>query len=332
MIGGHELYITTSIGIALYPKDGEDVDTLMKNADTAMYHAKEQGKNNYQFYSPAMRTKSLEKMVLESGLRRALERKEFLIYYQPLVDINTGKVVSIEALVRWQHPDRGLISPEVFLSLAEDTRLIVAIDELVLHTVCAQNKAWQDEGFQPSCVAVNLSAHTFQQHNLVEIVTSVLKKTGLDPRFLGLEITESIAMQNLETTIQKLNKLSDLGIQIALDDFGTGFSSLCYLKIFPINKLKISQHFVCNIVTDQNDKVIVESIIAMAQGLKFRVVAEGVETEDQFIFLKERQCDEMQGHLFCKPFPAELFGKMLMQNKNFHDYNKRKKSILLNPL
>ncbi len=316
MLGGHELSITTSIGIAIYPGNGEDVETLLKNADTAMYHAKEQGRNNYQFYTETMHDKSFEKMMLESSIRRALDREEFVVYYQPLVNISTGKIASMEALVRWLHPELGLILPEEFLALSENTRLIVFIDELVLYTVCVQSRVWQDAGFQPMCVAVNLSAHTFQQPNLVETITSVLQKTDLDPHFLCLEITESIAMQDIETTIQKLNKLSDLGIQIAIDDFGTGFSSLYYLKKFPVNKLKISQHFVSGIVADQNDKVIVESVIALARTLKFKVVAEGVETEEQLIFLKQQQCDEMQGYLFCKPLPAESFGKMLVQGKH----------------
>ena len=319
MISGHELYITASIGIALYPKDGEDAETLLKNADTAMYHAKEQGRNNYQFCTTAMHAKSFEKIMLESSLRRALDRDEFVVYYQPLVNISTEQVVGMEALVRWRHPVRGLLPPDEFLALSETTRLIVFIDELVLYTVCAQSKAWQDAGFQPLCVAVNISAHTFHQPNLVEIVTLVLQKTGLDPHFLGLEITEGSAMQDIETTIYKLCKLSDLGIQIAIDDFGMGFSSLSYLKKFPIHKLKISQHFVSGIVTDQHDKVIVASVIALAQSLKFKVVAEGVETEEQLLFLKQRQCDEMQGYLFCKPLPAEAFGKMPMQNKQLCD-------------
>ena len=319
MIEGHELYITTSIGIALYPNNGEDAETLLKNADTAMYHAKEQGRNDFQFYTATMHAKSFEKMILENSLRSALDREEFVVYYQPLVNISTGQVAGMEALVRWLHPDRGLILPEEFLALSENTRLIVFIDELVLYTVCAQSKAWQDAGFQPLRIAVNISAHTFQQPNLVETVMSVLQKTGLDPHFLGLEITEGIAMQDIETTIHKLDKLCDLGIQISIDDFGTGFSSLYYLKKFPIHKLKISQHFVSGIVTDQNDKMIVSSVIALAQNLKFKVVAEGVETEEQHIFLNQRQCDEMQGYLFCKPFPAEAFGKMPMLYKQVCD-------------
>ena len=318
-VSNHELYITASIGIALYPNNGEDAETLLKNADAAMYYAKEQGRNNYQLYTPAMHERTFEKMKLETSLRRALDREEFVVYYQPLVNIRTGQVVGMEALVRWRHPDRGLTLPEEFLTLSENTRMIVFIDELVLYTVCSQIKAWQDAGFQPLCVAVNISAYTFQQPKFVETVMSVLQKTGLDPHLLGLEITEGIAMQDIETTIHKLDKLSDLGIQISIDDFGTGFSSLYYLKKFPIHKLKISQHFVNGIVTDQNDKVIVSSVIALAQSLRFKVVAEGVENEEQLIFLKQRQCDEMQGYLFCKPLPAEAFGRMSEHEKSLYN-------------
>lgn len=314
IINEQELYITASIGIAIYPNHGDSVETLLRNADAAMYYAKEQGKNNYQFYTAAIHAKSFEKMLLESNIRRALEREEFVVYYQPLVNISTGQVVSMEALVRWRHPERGLVLPEEFIPLSENTRLIVFVDELVLCTVCAQCKAWQDAGHPPLSVAVNISVHTFQQSNLVEMVLSALKKTGLDPQFLGLEITEGVAMQDIETTIDKLGQLSSLGIQISIDDFGTGFSSLYYLKKFPIHKLKISQHFVSGIATDQNDKIIVSSVIALAQNLKFKVVAEGVENEEQLVFLKQRQCDEMQGYLFCKPLPAEAFDKMAVHH------------------
>lgn len=308
----HELYITASIGIALYPNHGDSAETLLRNAGAAMFCAKEQGRNNYQFYTAAMHDKSFEKMLLESNIRRALEREEIAVYYQPLVNIRTGHVVGMEALVRLRHPERGLLLPEEFLSLSENTRLIVFIDEFVLHTVCTQCKTWQDDGHQPLSVAVNISAHTLQQPTFVETVVSALQKNGLDPQFLGLEITESIAMQDIETTIDKLGQLSSLGIQISIDDFGTGFSSLYYLKKFPIHKLKISQHFVSGLSIDQNDRIIVSSVIALAQSLKFKVVAEGVENEEQLMFLKQNQCDEMQGYLFCKPLPAESFGKMAM--------------------
>lgn len=307
--GGHEFYITASIGIALYPHDGGDAEILIKNADIAMYHAKEQGRNNYQFYIPAMYNKCTEKMVLESNLRRALDCEEIVVHYQPLVDLFTGQIVCLEALVRWQHPIRGLLFPEEFLFLSENTSSIIFIDELVLYTACTQIQAWKDAGFPPLGVVVNLSAHTFHQENFLEMVISVLKKTGINSLHLGLEITESVAMRDIEITIHKLNELSKLGIQISIDDFGTGFSSLVYLRKFPINKLKISQLFVKGIMTDRNDQIIVKSIIALAKSLKLKVVAEGVENEEQLSFLKQQQCDEIQGYLFCKPLPAEEFSK-----------------------
>ncbi len=319
IISGQEFYITISIGVAIFPNDGLDVETLLKNADAAMYRVKEEGKNNYQFYNTDLQIKTYRKMIMENDLHRALEGREFKVFYQPQVDIDSGQIVGVEALLRWQHPDQGLILPEEFLQLAEDTRLIVSIDKLVLHTVCLQNKVWQDTGFQNSCVAVNLSSHTFQEQDLVEMVTSILEKTGLDPHFLMLEITESVAMQNLETIVQKIEKLCDLGIQIAIDDFGTGFSSLYYLKKFPINKLKISQHFVRDIVRDQNDKAIVSLVIDLAQSLKFKVIAEGVEAIEQLSFLKQRKCDEMQGFLFSKAIPADEYEELLIQKKGLYN-------------
>ncbi|MDR4504228.1 MAG: EAL domain-containing protein [Candidatus Scalindua sp.] len=319
IIGGQKFYITVSIGVAIFPNDGRDVDTLLKNADAAMYRVKEEGKNGYRFYNTAIHIKSNKKMIMENDLCRALECREFRVYYQPQVNIDTGRIVGVEALLRWQHPDQGLILPEEFLYLAEDTRLIVSIDKLVLHTVCLQNKIWHDTGFQDSRVAVNLSSHTFQEEDLVGIVTSILEKTGLDPHFLMLEITESVAMQNLETIIRKFEKLCSLGIQIAIDDFGTGYSSLYYLKKFPITKLKISQHFVRDIVRDQSDKAIVSLVIDLAQSLKFKVIAEGVEAIEQLSFLKQRKCDEMQGFLFSKPVPADEFAELLIQKKGLYN-------------
>lgn len=327
-INGHELYVTASLGIVLYPNDGKDAETLLKNADAAMYHAKEQGKNNYQFYTSTMHAESLRKMIMERDIRRALNRNEFVVHYQPFMNITTGQITGMEALVRWQHPQRGLILPDEFLPLAEDIRLIVSIDEWVLRTVCTQNKTWRDARFQPGCIAVNLSAHTFQQRNITNIVTTILKEVGLDPQFLGLEITEGIAMQDIETTIHKLKEMSDLNIQIAIDDFGTGFSSLSYLKKFPVNKLKISPHFVCGIVDNQKDKVIVSSIVALAQGLHFRVIAEGVENMEQLALLKQLECDELQGNLFCQPLSAEVIEKMLWYDKICVDSWHRKLSML----
>lgn len=327
-IGEHKLYITASIGIVLYPNDGNDAETLLKNADTAMYHAKEQGRNNYQFYTIAMHAKSFEKMKLESSLRRALEYGEFVVHYQPIINISSGQVAGMEAMVRWQSPEHGLISPEEFLPMAEEIRLIVTIDEFVLRTACKQNQTWLNAGFHLEYVAVNLSAHTFQQHNILEIITSVLQETKLDPHFLGLEITEGIAMQDIDTTIYKLNKLRELGIQIAIDDFGTGFSSLSYLKRFPVNKLKISPQFISNIATNHKEMMIVSSIIALAQGLQFKVVAEGVETKEQFALLKQLECDDLQGYLFCKPLPAEVIEKMLWNGHVSIDSWRRKLSVL----
>lgn len=272
-------------------------------------------------------------MTMETDIRRALEHREFIVYFQPQMDINTGQTIGMEALVRWQHPERGLISPSEFLSYAEDTRLIISLDEWVLQTACTQNKTWQDAGFQPVCVAVNLSVLTFQKQDLVEKIKSILIKTGLSPHFLGLEITESIAMQDVETTIQKLKKLSELGIQLAIDDFGEGFSSLRYLKIFPVNKLKFSPYFVRDIVRNPDDKTIVASVIAMAKSLKFRVTAEGVETADQLSLLKQMQCDEVQGYLFSKPLPAHALEQQMAQNTMYmiHD-NKDSSGLYSTPV
>ncbi len=313
VVSDNKFYITTSIGITLYPNDGNNVESLLKNSDIAMYRAKEKGKNNYQFYNTALHVKSFERMTLERELYQALEHNEFEVYYQPQVDISAGNLVGMEALVRWKHPNRGLISPDQFLGLAEDTRLIIAIDKLVLHSVCLQIKSWQERGLQDLSVAVNLSVHTFHENDLVATVTSILKTTGLDPHLLMLEITESVAMQSLDTIIHKLKKLCDLGIQIAIDDFGTGFSSLYYLKKFPVNKIKISQQFVRDIVTDQNDKAIVSLVIDLAQSLKLKVIAEGVETQEQLKFLKQKRCDEIQGYLYCKPLSTEEFNAVRLQ-------------------
>ncbi len=318
LLGGHEFHITTSIGIALYPNDGEDADTLLKHADTAMYRAKEQGGNDYQLYTPAMNAIILERLDLENSLRHAVKNKEFVVFYQPQVNTNTGQITGMEALVRWQHPYRGLISPNEFIPVAEETGLIVPIGEWVLRTACAQIKAWQETGFPPMRVTVNLSARQFlQQKNLVAIVAQILQETGLDPRWLELEITESIAMQDVEFTITMLYELRRMGIQIAIDDFGTGYSSLNYLKRFPINTLKIDRSFVCDIGINQDNTAIVSTIINLGQNMGLNVIAEGVEAEEQLVFLKKRDCIEMQGYLFSKPVPAEEFERLLTVQKRF---------------
>ena len=313
VLDGHEFRITTSIGIATYPTDGEDAQSLLRNADTAMYRAKDQGRDNYKLYTPKMNARIAERLALENGLRHGLERGEFLVYYQPQVDIASGAISGVEALVRWQHPERGLVSPAEFIQVAEETGLIVPVGAWVLRTACAQAKAWQAAGYPPVRVAVNLSARQFQQRDLIEVVDEVLKETGLEARWLQLEITEGVAMQDVEFNIAVLRELREMGVQIAIDDFGTGHSSLSYLSQLPIDVVKIDQSFIQDLTTDPNDAAIARSIIVMAHNLKLRVIAEGVETEEQLAFLKKRRCDEMQGYLFSKPAPAEAFEEMLRQ-------------------
>ena len=311
LLNGHEFRITASIGIAMFPNDGEDADSLLRNADTAMYRAKDQGRDNYMLYTPKMNTMIAERLALENSLRHGLERGELLVYYQPQVDIASGRIVGMEALVRWQHPERGLVSPGEFIPLAEETGLIVPLGAWVMRTACAQNKAWQAAGIPPMRVAVNLSARQFQQRNLTEMVDEVLKETDLEARWLQLEITEGVAMQDVESNIAVLRELRQTGVQIAIDEFGTGHSSLSYLSRLPIDVVKIDQSFIQDLTTDPNGAAIARSIIVMAHNLKLRVIAEGVETEEQLEFLKKRRCDEMQGYLFSKPAPAEAFDEML---------------------
>ncbi|KEO81774.1 putative bifunctional diguanylate cyclase/phosphodiesterase [Tumebacillus flagellatus] len=311
VIDDYELHTTTSIGIALFPVDGRDALGLMKNADTAMYRAKDQGRNNYRFYAPTMNGSSIQRLELENGLRYALERGELVVYYQPRVNIVTGQIMGMEALVRWQHPELGLVPPGQFIPLAEETGLILPIGSWVLETACRQNKAWQDAGYPPMHVAVNLSGRQFQSPGLVERVMQVLEETGLEPQYLELEITESITMHDVDFSISVLRELSAMGILISIDDFGTGYSSLNYLKHFPINTLKIDQSFVREITIDPYNAAIVTTVIYLAQNLKLKVIAEGVETEEQLSYLRDHQCDEMQGYLFSRPVPAEEFEKIL---------------------
>ena len=303
-LDGHELFIGTSIGIALYPFN-EDLSLLLRNADIAMYEVKQQGGNNYQFYTAEMNTASLQRLSLEGALRRALERGEFVLHYQPQIDLTRGEIVGVEALVRWQHPERGLLGPMEFIPLAEENGLIVPIGEWVLRTACAQARAWQEAGLRPIRVAVNLSVRQFYQKNLVETVARILEQTGLDSRYLELEITESCLMQNTQTTVALLAELNRLGMRISIDDFGTGYSSLSYLKRFPVDTLKIDRSFVCDIGTDPDDDAIVKAIIALAQSLELRVVAEGVETPEQLHFLRTHGCNEIQGYLISRPLPAD---------------------------
>ncbi len=308
---GHEVYVTGSIGIALSAAGAHSVDDLLKNADIAMYHAKQEGRNNYQVYSDAIHAKSSEKLSLETKLRRALERGEFVLAYQPQVNIRTGRIVGAEALIRWQSPELGLVAPNRFIPLAEETCLIVPIGEWVLETACRQNRAWQDAGLASIQVAVNLSPRQFRQKNLLDRIDAVLRDSKLDSRFLELEITETTAMQRAEEVVVTLARLDEIGVRLAIDDFGTGYSSLSYLKRFPVHKLKIDQSFVRDITTDADDAAIVRAIIAMARSLDLLVIAEGVETREQLAFLGELSCDEYQGYLFSKPVPASEFAIML---------------------
>ncbi|MGE8078880.1 EAL domain-containing protein [Peribacillus loiseleuriae] len=304
VLNEHEMIVTPSIGIALYPSDGRDIETLIKNADTAMYRVKEQGKNSFQFYTPDMNEIVSKKMQLEIGLRKALKRDEFIIHYQPQVDVNSGDLIGVEALIRWQHPEWGTISPADFIPLAEETGLIIPIGDWVLYEACLQNKYWQNKGFPPVRIAVNISSRQFQQSNLVEMVSKTLKKTGLDAKYLELELTESI-IQDSKHAISTMHQLKEMGIHLSIDDFGTGYSSLSYLKTFPIDTLKIDQTFTTNIFTDLKDASLVDTIINMAHSLDLKVIAEGVETLEQLQFLQQRQCNEAQGYFFSRPISAE---------------------------
>jgi predicted signal transduction protein with EAL and GGDEF domain len=312
VIDAHELHITTSIGISTYPDDSIQPETLLNSADIAMYHAKQMGRGGYQFYSPVMKARTIERMIFDKSMRKALDRGEFLVYYQPQVDIMTKKMVCAEALVRWQHPELGLVAPGRFIPLAEASGIIKVIGDYVLQTACLQNRIWQEAGRPPFCVTVNLSSHEFQNPGIVERITRVLKETGLEPHLLELEITESTAMQDAPRTIRKLQELADIGIQFSLDDFGIGYSSLSYLKKFPINKLKIDQSFIRSILEDQDARAIVNAVVALAHSLNLSVVAEGVETDEQMHFLESCHCDQIQGYLFSKPLPVVDFQKFAM--------------------
>jgi diguanylate cyclase (GGDEF)-like protein len=316
IIDDHELFITVSIGISLYPDDGADAPTLLKNADAALYRAKEQGGNNYQFYTADMNAKALKRLTLENSLRRALERDEFEVYYQPVLDINTRKIAGMEALLRWHHPELGLVQPIEFIPLAEDTGMILPIGEWVLRTACAQSKSWQEAGFAPLALSVNLSARQFQQQNLPEVVVRILQETGLNSHDLELELTESSIMKNAESAVRALGELKAMGVKIAIDDFGTGYSSLGYLKRLPIDTLKIDRSFVNDLTTDPDDAALVMAIITLAHNLRLKVIAEGVETEEQLRFLHLLRCDEWQGYLFSRPVPVEAFEELLLQEQH----------------
>ena len=310
-IDQHDLHVTTSIGVSVYPDDGLDAETLLKNADTAMYQAKENGRQNYQFFKPAMNVRAVQRQSIEESLRRALDRQEFALDYQPKVDLKTGEITGAEALLRWTHPTRGLISPAEFIPVAEDCGLILPISKWVLREACKQARAWVDADLPPVTMAVNVSAMDFRDDNFLERVFAILRETGLDSKFLELELTEGVLMKRAESAASVLQTLRARGVQIAVDDFGTGYSSLSYLRKFPINALKIDQSFVHQITSTPDDTAIVTAVISMGRSLKLRVVAEGVETQEELAFLQDLQCDEAQGYFFSRPVDAREFAGLL---------------------
>jgi len=313
VLKGKEVFTSTSIGIALYPDDGDDPDTLLKNADTAMYRAKDEGRNTYFFYSSDMNSKALEQLLLANDLRKALEKEEFYLVYQPQIDLEHGQITGVEALLRWDHTDLGNIPPAQFIPLAEETGLILTIGQWVLESACEQAAKLQQQSGLPLRVAVNLSAKQFRDPNLVLSVKNALDKAGLNASSLELEITESILMDNIENAQNTLHELKSMGIKLAIDDFGTGYSSLSYLRNFPIDRLKIDKTFIQRITTHPDDAAIAEAIIVMAHILGNRVVAEGVEQQSELDFLREKQCDEVQGFYFSRPKNAEILSKQLLQ-------------------
>lgn len=322
----HELHITASIGISLYPTDTTEIKKLLRCAETAMYQAKEQGRNTYEFYSSFIRSKAYDRLNLESGLYRALKHDEFKLYYQPKVDLAQNRVVGMEALIRWHHKDFGWVSPTQFIPLAEETDLILTIGEWVLHEACRQNKYWMEQGYPELCVTVNVSGQQFKRMDIVKLVNHVLEQTQMPPECLQLELTESVLMKNISNTVVKLGDLKKRGVSIAVDDFGTGYSSLAYLKRFRLDTLKIDQSFVRDIDNDSDDAAIVSAIINMAHSLGMTVVAEGVETRKQLDFLRLHNCDQIQGYYFAKPLPAEDFAKLLDRD---YDENLQARDSLL---
>ncbi len=318
LIRGQELVVTCSMGIARFPEDGEDSESLLANADAAMYRAKSNGRNNFQFYTKEMNATTGERLSLESDLWNAMANDELFLVYQPQIDFRDGSVVGMEALIRWQHPKRGLISPMDFIPMAECNGLIIPIGIWVLETACKHNLQLQKEGLPPIRVAVNLSARQIGEKDFVKTVKDVIDATGLDPSYLELEVTESMVMHNIQDVVVILNSLNEMGIQLSLDDFGTGFSSLAYLKRFPIDRLKIDQSFIFNCDSDPGDAIISQTIIALAHGLKIKVIAEGIEKPEHFAFLKENGCDEGQGYFISRPLAFKDLRELLIARQKPH--------------
>ncbi len=312
-IDKRELYVTSSIGINIYPNDGELSENLLRNADSAMYKAKNEGRNSYQFYTEDMTEKAFERVALEAELRRALEREEFRVYYQPQVNGVSGQLIGMEALIRWEHPDLGLVSPMKFIPLAVETGLIILIDRFVMHTGMIQLKQWYDEGLNPGVLALNLTIKQLKQDDFISMLEEMMKDTGCSPEWLELEVTEGEVMKNPEQAIRVLKQVTELGIKLAIDDFGTGYSSLAYLKRLPVDKLKIDQSFVRDIPGDEEDVAIVEAIIALSKSLHLDIIAEGVETQEQKEFLTANGCEQIQGYLYGRPMKVEMMDQMLRE-------------------
>jgi diguanylate cyclase (GGDEF)-like protein len=308
---GHEFRVTASIGISLYPQDGDDEQTLTKNADIAMYQAKAEGKNNFQYYSEKLNANSLERLTLESSLRHALERNEFRLYYQAKRDIRSGRIAGMEALLRWEHPDLGTVAPMQFIPVAEDTGLIVPIGKWVLKTACLQSVAWQKEGLPPLSVAVNMTARQFSDEYLLQDLRSILKDTGMNPHLLEIELSESLLIHNVETTLRILTEIKSLGVCIAVDDFGTCYSSLATLQRFPLDTVKIDRSFIGELAGPSEGSALTDAVIAMGRSLSLTVVAQGVETKEQAEFLRAHACDELQGFYFNRPLPAYQFAQLM---------------------
>ena len=310
-LDGQEVYVTTSLGISMFPLNGEDGSTILRNAVAALYRAKKQGGNNHQFSAADMNSLARKRLALETSMRRAIANQEFVTYYQPVVDLASGDVVGAEALVRWQHPELGLLLPSKFIGLAEDTGLILDIGEFVMRDACARTRAWQDQGFGRLRIAVNISARHFQRQGFSERLVDILGETRLDPTSLELELTETTIMENTDSAARLLRQIRGLGVKIAIDDFGTGYSSLSYLKLLPIDTVKLDRSFVKGATTDPDDAALVMAIVTLAHNLRHRVIAEGVETEEQGTFLRLLRCDEAQGFLYGRPVPPAAFEALL---------------------
>jgi EAL domain-containing protein (putative c-di-GMP-specific phosphodiesterase class I) len=312
-VAGHALTVTASIGISVYPQDGADGESLLKNADTAMYKAKEQGRNGFQYYAAEMNRATLERLLMESNLRRAVAERQFVLYYQPLIELAGGRIIGVEALIRWQHPELGIILPDSFIPVAEDTGLINPIGDWVLCEACRQARQWIDAGVGPVRIAVNVSPVQFRQAGFVHMVAGALATSGLAAPWLELELTERTVMHDVEITLGTLSALSRMGIHLSLDDFGTGYSSLAYLKRFPVDKLKIDRSFISDLAHDADDQAIASTIVSMGRSLRLQVLAEGIETAEQLALLQQMGCAQGQGYYFSRPVTAGQLTEMLRQ-------------------